>query len=276
MTTTPPPGAAAEVELREQRLQVATVSVAVERVVLRRRIVTEVQQIQVTVRREELEIVREPLSGQPTGAPGAAQPPLLIVLSREVPVVQLQRHPYELVTARVTSVQGQQQINESVSKEQAELTTTGNREGAPPMTAPDDGSKRVTVLPHRGGRDVTAAPPAKTSAAAVFALVFGLAALFCALTAILSPAAIVFAVIGLILAVVGLKMAKKPGVTGKGVAVGGLVTALLGLILGGVIIGGLAAVVNNKSQLDRIQQYLDDAKAKLPSFQQARNSIPGK
>jgi len=46
--------------------------------------------------------------------------------------------------------------------------------------------------------------------------------------------------------------------------------------LGGVIIGGLAAVVNNKSQLDRIQQYLDDAKAKLPSFQQARNSIPGK
>ncbi len=126
MTTTPPPDATAEVELREQRLQVATVSVAVERVVLRRRIVTEVQQIQVTVRREELEIVREPLSGQPTGAPGAAQPPLLIVLSREVPVVQLQRHPYEQVTARVTSAEGQQQINETVSKEQAELTTTGS------------------------------------------------------------------------------------------------------------------------------------------------------
>ena len=134
MTITPPPGAAAQVELREQRLQVATVSVAVERVVLRRRIVTEVQQIQVTVRREELEIVREPLSGQPTGAPGAAQPPLLIVLSREVPVVQLQRHPYEQVTARVTSVQGQQQINESVSKEQAELTTTGS--GDDPGSAP--------------------------------------------------------------------------------------------------------------------------------------------
>jgi len=134
MTTTPPPGATAQVELREQRLQVAAVSVAVERVVLRRRIVTEVQQIQVTVRREELEIVREPLSGQPTGAPGAAQPPLLIVLSREVPVVQLQRHPYEQVTARVTSVQGQQQINESVSKEQAELTTTGS--GDDPGSAP--------------------------------------------------------------------------------------------------------------------------------------------
>jgi len=132
MTTTPPPGAAAEVELREQRLQVATVRVAVERVVLRRRIVTEVQQIQVTVRREELEIIREPLSGQPTGAPGAAPPPLLIVLSREVPVVQLQRHPYEQVTARVTSVEGQQQINETVSREQAELTTTGSSEDPGP------------------------------------------------------------------------------------------------------------------------------------------------
>jgi len=54
------------------------------------------------------------------------------------------------------------------------------------------------------------------------------------------------------------------------------VTALIGLILGGVIIGGLAAVVNNKSQLDRIQQYLDDAKAKLPRSRQVRNSVPVK
>ncbi len=74
------------------------------------------------------------------------------------------------------------------------------------MAAPDDGSQRVSDLPHGRGRDVTAARPAKTIAAAVFALVFGLAALFCALTAILSPAAVVFAVLGLLLAVVGLRM----------------------------------------------------------------------
>ncbi len=79
------------------------------------------------------------------------------------------------------------------------------------MTAPDDGSQRVTDLPRDGDRDVTTAQPAKTSAAAVFALVFGLAALVCALTAILSPAAVVLAVLGLILAVAGLKMAKKRG-----------------------------------------------------------------
>jgi len=123
--------------------------------------------------------------------------------------------------------------------------------------------------------DSRPAPAAKTSAAAVFALVFGLAALFCALTAILSPAAILFGIIGLILAVAGLKMAKRPGITGKSVAVGGLVTALLGLILGGVVIGGLTAIVNNKSQLDRVQSYIDDARAKLPSTDQVRNSVPG-
>jgi len=136
MTTTPP-NPAVEIELREQQLQVDTVRVPVERVVVRRRIVTEVQQVQVTVRREELEIVREPLSGQPTGAPGGAPPPLLIVLSREVPIVQLQQRPYEQVTVQVRRVEGQQQINESVSKEQAELTTTGSSD--------DPGS----VGPHR-------------------------------------------------------------------------------------------------------------------------------
>ncbi len=125
MTTTPP-NPAVEIELREQQLQVATVRVPVERVVLRRRIFTEVQQVQVTVRREELEIIREPLCGQPTGAPGGAPPPLLIVLSREVPVVQLQRRPYEQVTVQVTSVEDQEQIHEAVSKEQVELTTTGS------------------------------------------------------------------------------------------------------------------------------------------------------
>ena len=119
------------------------------------------------------------------------------------------------------------------------------------------------------------ARPAKTSAAAAFALVFGLAALFCALTALLSPVAIVFGILGLILAFAGLKMAKRPGVTGRGVAIGGLVTALLGLILGGVILGGLTAVVNNKSQLDRVQRYLDDARAKLPTSQQVRDNVTG-
>lgn len=165
------------------------------------------------------------------------------------------------------------------------------------MTAPNDGSRRIT--PTGGGATGAPAPvsgqdptlirtggpvehddhrpsrPAKTSAAAAFALVFGLAALFCALTAILSPVAVVFGLIGIVLALVAFKMTKKPGVTGKGVAIGGLVTAVLGLVLGGVVLGGLAAVVNDEAQLDRLQGYVDDAREQLPSTDEARDAVPG-
>ena len=116
--------------------------------------------------------------------------------------------------------------------------------------------------------------PAKTSAAAVFALVFGLAALFCALTAILSPAAVVFGIIGIVLGIVGLKMAKRVGVTGKGVAIGGLVTAVLGLLLGGAVIAGLSALVNDEQRLDQLQNRIDDLRSEAPSTDELRPELP--
>ena len=116
--------------------------------------------------------------------------------------------------------------------------------------------------------------PAKTSAAAAFALVFGLAALFCALTAILSPAAVVFAVIGIILGIVGMKMAKRPGVTGKGVAIGGLVTAVLGLLIGGAVLAGAAALVNDERRLDQLQQQIDKLRESAPATGELREQLP--
>ena len=116
--------------------------------------------------------------------------------------------------------------------------------------------------------------PAKTSAAAVFALVFGLAALFCALTAILSPAAVVFGILGIVLGIVGLKMAKRVGVTGKGVAIGGLVTAVLGLLLGGAVIAGLSALVNDEQRLDQLQNQIDDLRSEVPSTDEVRQELP--
>jgi hypothetical protein len=115
--------------------------------------------------------------------------------------------------------------------------------------------------------------PAKTSAAATFALVFGLAALFCALTGILSPAAVVLGLIGLVLAIAGFKMTKRLGVTGKGLAIGGLVTSLLGLLLGAAVIAGAAAFVNDEANLDRIQGFVDDARAKLPSGSEVTDTV---
>jgi len=114
----------------------------------------------------------------------------------------------------------------------------------------------------------------KTSAAATFALVFGLAALFCALTAILSPAAVLFGLIGIVLGIVGLKMAKRPNVTGKGVAIGGLVTAVLGLLLGGAVLGGLSALVNDERRLDQLQNQIDNLRDDLPSTGEVREQLP--
>jgi hypothetical protein len=162
--------------------------------------------------------------------------------------------------------------------------------GADSTTTTRTTERRAEPVPHRGdptlirptpatgtqpGVETRPARPAKTSAAAAFALVFGLSALICALTALLSPVAIVLGLIGIVLGIVGMKMAKRPGVTGKGVAIGGLVTALLGLVLGGVVLGGLTAVINNESQLDRIQGYLDKARAQLPTTDEVRQQIPG-
>jgi hypothetical protein len=167
------------------------------------------------------------------------------------------------------------------------------------MALDDDGSTRITptgsgtdrfaetqrgtavggaVTDHMTGRS-TLRPGAsdglehKTSAAAVFALVFGLAALFCALTAILAPAAVLFGIVGLVLGIAGMKMAKRPGVHGRGVAIGGLVTALLGLLLGAAVLGGLAAVVNNEGALNSISDKVDDLRADLPSGNDVENAV---
>jgi hypothetical protein len=116
---------------------------------------------------------------------------------------------------------------------------------------------------------------AKTSAAAVFSLVFGLAALFCALTFILSPVAVLFGLIGLILGIIGLKKAKLVGVTGKGVAIGGLVTAVLGLLLGGAIVAGSAAFLSDEGRVGELRTQIDDFIDDAPSTGEVIDSVPG-
>jgi len=106
--------------------------------------------------------------------------------------------------------------------------------------------------------------PAKTSAAAVFALVFGLSALLAALTVILSPLALVLAIIGIILGIVGMKMVKRAGVTGRGVAIGGLVLAVLALILSITVIAGVTTVLNNQSAVDRLDKQVQKLRDNLP------------
>lgn len=147
------------------------------------------------------------------------------------------------------------------------LPTDGHRaeHAAPVTTGTTTDRYEERVIPERTKK-------AKTSAAATFALVFGLAALFCALTGILAPAAVLFGVIGLVLAIAGFKMTKRLGVTGRGLAVGGLLTSLLGLVLGAAVLAGAAVYVNDQG-LDRLQQQFDDAVENAPSGGEIVNDV---
>ena len=107
--------------------------------------------------------------------------------------------------------------------------------------------------------------PAKTSAAAVFALVFGLSALLSVLTVILSPLGLVLGLIGIALGVVGVKMAKRPGVTGKGVAIAGLVLSVLTVLLAVAIAIGLTTFVNDDSAVNRLEQQVERLRGQLPT-----------
>ncbi|MEH0972042.1 hypothetical protein V6U77_13005 [Micromonospora sp. CPCC 205546] len=115
----------------------------------------------------------------------------------------------------------------------------------------------VTTRAGRGG------PAAKTSAAAAFALVFGVAALISVLTVILSWIGLLLGVIGVILGIVGLKMAGRPGVTGRGVAIGGLVLSALAVLIGLAFAAGITTFLNDQGGVDRIQREVDDLRDRL-------------
>ncbi len=109
-------------------------------------------------------------------------------------------------------------------------------------------------------------PKIKTSAAAVFALIFGLSALLCVLTLIFSPLALPLGLVGLVLGVVGMKKAGLPHVTGKAVAVTGLVMSVLSLLILGTLVGGLFAFKDNKNVVDQLNRQLDRVSKQIPTI----------
>lgn len=116
-----PHPAAPEVVLHQEQLRVGTRRVPTEKVLVRRRVVSEVRQIEVTVRREEVEVYRVPLDGHEQAPVGGPPEPLVILLSEEVPVVQLQTRPYERVTVHVDTVTEQVEVTADLAREQADV-----------------------------------------------------------------------------------------------------------------------------------------------------------
>ncbi|MBM0229384.1 hypothetical protein DKT69_32955 [Micromonospora sicca] len=105
---------------------------------------------------------------------------------------------------------------------------------------------------------------AKTSPAAAFALVFGVAALVCVLTAIFAPVGLVLGIIGLILGIVALRMTRRPGVTGRGVAIGGLVLSVIAVLVAIAFAAGVTTFLNNKQAVDRLERQVEHLRDKLP------------
>lgn len=111
----------------EEGLAVDTVWRPVERVRFRRRIVEEEVMVAVTVRREQLEIEREPASRFDPPRRGAGEPgeALVMVLHEERPVVGVEAVPTEVVRVRRTVVRGgERTVNDTVRHEQIEVEGT--------------------------------------------------------------------------------------------------------------------------------------------------------
>jgi len=134
-TSAAEPSEASVVVRSEERLRVGNQLVPVERVRVRRRVVTETRTVQVEVRREELVLERLPVeaSGRaadsgPTGPTDPAGPrEVVLELREEVPVVTTRVRPVERVWVWVARVAGTQQVATTLSREEIAIddgTTT--------------------------------------------------------------------------------------------------------------------------------------------------------
>ena len=104
---------------------------------------------------------------------------------------------------------------------------------------------------------------ARTSAAAALGLVLGLTALFCVLSIVLSPLALLLGVVGILVSVLGLRNAGRTGITGRWLAVIGLLLSVGSLVLSLAALLGVTTVLNDRGAVDRIEQRLVDARDRL-------------
>lgn len=131
----------------------------------------------------------------------------------------------------------------------------GAGRAAPPTPPPDDPGR---VAPVERFEERAIVKPARTSAAAAVGLALGSAALVCVLTVVLSPVGLVLGVLGLLLAIVGIRRSSRPGITGRGVAIGALAVSLLAAILAVLLLLGVSTVLNDPDVADWVEQQVQD------------------
>ena len=146
---------------------------------------------------------------------------------------------------------------------------------------PDDlDAQRVSVDDQRDYTDARDARGASSVAAstdgngtAIAAMVIGLLAATFGFLVLAAPAAILFGLVAAVLGAMGLSKAGRLGGLHKGLAITGLVSGLLGLLLGiAVVIGGVNLFNQAQDELrtnDELQQRLDQLE------QQVQQTQPG-
>ena len=105
----------------EERLRAGTEKVEAGRARLRKYVVTEQQQVNVPVTREEVRVEREPITdenrGQALDGPALSEEEHEVVLTEERPVVQTEAVPVERVRLSKEQVQDEQTVTADVRKE---------------------------------------------------------------------------------------------------------------------------------------------------------------
>ncbi len=106
---------------------------------------------------------------------------------------------------------------------------------------------------------------ARTSGTATFALVFGLAAIFCAIVAIFAPIAVLLGIVALLLGLGSWSATGKPGITGRTLGLGGLLLGAVAIVLGGAVVLGVTTAFNDSGTLDRLERRVEQLRDQLPS-----------
>ena len=107
--------------------------------------------------------------------------------------------------------------------------------------------------------------PARTSTAATFGLLSGLTALLATLTVILAPIGVILSIVGLILSVLGFRSSRRPGITGRTIAISGMLLSSIALILGVVLVSGAITVLNDESAVNWMEDQVQELRNNLPS-----------
>jgi hypothetical protein len=95
----------------------------------------------------------------------------------------------------------------------------------------------------------------RTSGLAVFGLMLALTAVYAALSGRLAPVAVIVGVLGIMFSGTAMSATTRPGVTGRGVAVLGLLGSILGIVFGILAMNGTVSWLN--SDVDQVAQLRD-------------------